>query len=91
MRELLSGVTATGSLVAALHFFKFWRRTGDRLFVLFGAAFAIFAVNAVALGLTDPGAEPRVALYVVRLVGFVLILAAIVNKNRGMGRRRKNK
>lgn len=91
MRELLSGVTATGSLVAALHFFKFWRRTGDRLFILFGGAFAIFALNAVALGLTDPGAEPRVVLYVVRLVGFVLILAAIVNKNRGIRGRRKNK
>lgn len=61
---------------------RFWRRSGDRLFALFAASFAVFSVNSVALGLSDPGADPRVALYVVRLVGFVLILGAIVDKNR---------
>jgi hypothetical protein len=82
MRQLLSGVIAMGSLVAALSFLKFWRRSGDRLFALFGAAFAVFSANAVALGISDPGADPRVALYVVRLLGFVLILGAVVDKNR---------
>lgn len=82
MRPLLSGIIAMGSLVAALSFLKFWRRSGDRLFALFGAAFAVFSANAVVLGLSDPGADPGVALYVIRLLGFLLILGAIVDKNR---------
>jgi hypothetical protein len=82
MRELLSGIIACGSFVAALHFFRSWRRSGDRLLGLFAAAFAVFAANGVALGLTDPDAEVRVFLYTVRLVGFLLILIAIIDKNR---------
>jgi hypothetical protein len=82
MRELLSGIIACGSFVAALHFFRSWRRSGDRLLGLFAAAFAVFAANGVALGLTDPDAEVRVFLYTVRLVGFFLILIAIIDKNR---------
>ncbi|MGH9037013.1 MAG: DUF5985 family protein [Acidimicrobiia bacterium] len=82
MRELLSGIIACGSFVAALHFFRSWRRSGDRLLGLFAAAFAVFAADGVALGLTDPDAEVRVLLYTVRLVGFFLILIAIIDKNR---------
>lgn len=82
MRELLSGVIATGSLVAAVSFLKFWRRSGDRLFAFFAAAFAVFAANAVALGLADPRAERAIALYVIRLLGSLLILLAIADKNR---------
>lgn len=82
MRELLSGIIACGAFVAAMHFLKFWRRSGDRLFGFFGAAFAVFAVNGVALALTSPSAEVRVWLYLVRLAGFLLILTAIIDKNR---------
>jgi len=82
VRQLLSGIIAFGSFVAALYFFKSWRRSGDRLLGLFAAAFAIFAANGMALGLTDPDAEVRVFLYTVRLAGFLLILAAIIDKNR---------
>jgi predicted RND superfamily exporter protein len=82
VRELLSGIIACGALVAALHFFRSWRRSGDRLLGLFAAAFAVFAANGVALGLTDPDAEVRVYLYTVRLIGFLLILGAIIDKNR---------
>lgn len=82
MRQLLSGIIACGAFVIALHFLKFWRRSGDRLFALFAAAFAVFAADAVSLGLTARDAEVRVVLYMLRLVGFALILAAIVDKNR---------
>ena len=82
MRQLLSGVIACGSLVAALYFFKSWSRSGDRLLAFFAAAFTLFAANGVALALTDSDAEFRVYLYAVRLVGFLLILGAIIDKNR---------
>lgn len=82
MRDLLSGALATGALAAALFFLKFWRQTTDRLFAFFATAFVLLAVNAVALGLTDPTGEFRVALYGIRLVAFLVILYAIYDKNR---------
>lgn len=82
MRELLSGFTAAGALIAALYFLKFWSRSADRLFAFFAAAFGLMAVNQVALGLTDPEDEVRVLFYCLRLAAFVLIIAAILDKNR---------
>ena len=82
MRNLLSGALAAGSLTVGLFFFRFWRQTRDRLFAFFAAAFALLALNAVALGLTDRAGEFRVALYGIRLVAFLVILYAIYDKNR---------
>ena len=86
MRQILSGAVAAGALVAALYFLKFWRRSHDRLFAFFAAAFLLMSVNGVALGLTDPKSEVRVYLYSVRLAAFVLILLAILDKNRALRR-----
>ena len=82
MRQLLQGATAMGSLVIGLFFFGFYRARRDVLFALFGAAFWLLAVNNIALGLTDAAAESRVYIYVIRLLAFLLIIAAIVQKNR---------
>lgn len=83
MRELLAGAITAAAAVAALYFLKFWRRSHDRLFALFAAAFALLAVNGIAVGLTHSGGEFEVAIYLVRLAAFVLILVAIIDKNRG--------
>ena len=82
MRDLLSGALAAGTLTIALFFFRFWRQTNDRLFVLFAVAFALLALNAATLGLTDPSNEFRVAIYGIRLAAFLVILYAIYDKNR---------
>ena len=82
MRDLLSGALAAGTLTIALFFFRFWRQTKDRLFVLFAVAFALLALNAATLGLTDPSGEFRVAVYGIRLAAFLVILYAIYDKNR---------
>ena len=82
MRQLLSGVISASALVAALYFFRFWRRSNERLFALFSGAFAVMAVNQTALGLTDPENEFRVFLYGLRLLAFVLILIGIWDRNR---------
>lgn len=70
------------ALVAALSFWRFGRRTADTFFTLFALAFALMAVNSAALGLTDPSAEQRIGLYLVRLASFSIILVAIWQKNR---------
>ena len=60
MRAFLSGWIAAGAGVVALHFFRFRRQSGDRLFLFFAAAFAIMALNHAALAFVDPDSEARV-------------------------------
>lgn len=79
----LSGATAMACLAIAVFFVRFYRRSGDRLFALFAAAFAVFAANRVALLLVDEENESaRTGIYVIRLAAFLLIAGAIVDKNR---------
>lgn len=82
MMLFLHGATSMGCIVAALYFLRFWRDTGERLFVLFGVAFAVLAVNRAALALTHPSAEQTPYFYLARLAAFVLIAYAVVDKNR---------
>jgi hypothetical protein len=76
------GASAVASWTAGLFFLRFWRDTGDRFFALFCAAFWALSLNWLGLALTDPPDEARTAFYVLRLVAFLLILAAIADKNR---------
>ena len=80
--DLISGGTLVASLVVALFFFRYWRQTRDRLFLMFAAGFLTFAVSRLILALLDEGAEGRVFVYLLRLLAFALILAAIIDKNR---------
>ena len=82
MNTLLAGGIATASLIAGLFFLRFWRATRDRFFLFFALSFLIEGLNRFALyalaGLDD--ASP--IYYVIRLVAYGLILAAIIDKNR---------
>jgi peptidoglycan/LPS O-acetylase OafA/YrhL len=81
MIEFLTGATMMGFLVAAGFFMRFWRRTGDRLFLAFAIAFLLLALNQ-ALAQWIGAADERVGYtYLLRVLGFVLILGAIVDKN----------
>jgi hypothetical protein len=80
----LSGATALACLAIGLFFFRFYRQSGDRFFVLFALAFWVLAGNRAALLFVPEEEESaRTAIYVIRLVAFCLILAAIIDKNRG--------
>jgi hypothetical protein len=80
--DFLVGFTAMGCFVVALFFVRFWRATGDRFFALFALAFGLFGANRVVLGFLNEGSEARPAIYVVRLLAFLAIVVAIVDKNR---------
>lgn len=81
MIEFMSGALTMGFVVAALFFLRFWRRTSDRLFLAFAIAFALLALNQ-ALAQWLGAADERVGYtYLLRVLGFVLILVAIVDKN----------
>lgn len=72
-----------GCGVASLFFFKFWKKTHDRLFMFFGVAFAILAVERIVLLLMSEGSgESNAAIYLMRLSAFALIIISIVDKNR---------
>jgi len=82
----LSGAVTLAYLVAAVFFLRFWRKTGDRLFLAFTVAFVLFALNqglAYALNVYN---EPASFIYALRVLGFTLILAAIVDKNYFSGK-----
>jgi len=77
----LLGVISTASLTVGLFFLKFWRRTRDPFFLAFAASFLVEAANrAFILFLANPS-EASPWTYVVRLLSFLLILAAIFRKN----------
>jgi Family of unknown function (DUF5985) len=79
--EFLSGAVTLGFIVAAVFFLRFWRKTADRLFLAFAIAFFLLALNQ-ALAQWLGAADERVGYtYLLRVIGFVLILAAIVDKN----------
>ena len=82
MSDFLDGGSVVACLVIALSLFRVWRQTRDRLLGIFALAFTVFGTNRVILAMLDEDAEGRVYVYVVRLVAFLLILAAIVDKNR---------
>jgi hypothetical protein len=78
-----SGLITMGFLVAALFFCRFWQRTGDALFAVFAAAFVLLALNQAIAALTDLGRDEIGWVWLLRLAGFLLIIAAIVRKNIG--------
>ncbi len=82
MNNFLAGAAWAGSLGASLFFLRFWRETGDRFFAIFALAFLVLSVNWFTMTWLAPAPESRHIFYLVRLVAFVLIIAAIVDKNR---------
>ena len=81
MIDFLAGAVTFGHVIAALFFLRFWRRTTDRLFLAFAVAFALLALNQ-GLAQWLGAADERVAYtYLLRVLGFFLILGGIVDKN----------
>jgi hypothetical protein len=78
----LQAVAATAGWINGVFFLKFWKETGDRLFLLFGLAFWLLSTSWAVLALWSPTEENRPYVYGLRLLAFGLIIAAIVQKNR---------
>lgn len=81
--SLAAGALIFGYLTAALFFLRFWRRTGDGLFIAFAMAFALMALNQIALAFLPVAKEEAHFIYLIRISAFALILFAIVRKNVG--------
>jgi hypothetical protein len=81
MIDFLAGAAALGYSVAAVFFLRFWRATRDRLFLAFAAGFALLAANQVLAAALEAGDERTPYVYSLRVLGFLLILWAIIDKN----------
>lgn len=79
----LLGVIATASVTAGVFFLKFWQDTRDSLFLAFGMSFIIEGLNRAATAFLAHPNEGSPEIYLVRLLAFLLILAAILRKNFG--------
>jgi peptidoglycan/LPS O-acetylase OafA/YrhL len=81
MIEPLSGAVTIGFVVAAALFFNLGRGSGERLYFAFALALGLLAANQlVALWLGEDH-EYIAYVYGLRLIGFVVVLAALVEKN----------
>jgi hypothetical protein len=61
-----------------------WQRRSSRvrLFLLFSGAFVVLGVQRIAIALTAEILEHQAPLYLLRLAAFIVIIIAIVDKNR---------
>jgi hypothetical protein len=80
--DFLSGAVTLGFVLCGLHFLGFWKRTRDSLFLAFACAFWLLGINQAILALADIPVEERSWVYLLRLAAFVLIIVAVVAKNR---------
>ncbi len=82
MMQFLSGAIMMGFAVASMFFVRFWVKTQDRLFGVFAAAFGMLAIERVFLLMIAAEDETRTYVYLIRLVAFSCIIAAVIDKNR---------
>ena len=82
LADFVAGLLVMGQLIAAVFFARFYRDTGDRLFLWFAAGFLLLAIQRGSLAAADLFPLNPTWYYAIRLLAFVLILAAIIDKNR---------
>ena len=75
------GSVSTAAAAVGVFFYRFWRRTRDRFFILFAVAFWLLASTWAGIAFI-PRDEGFYAVYVVRLCAFLCIIIAILDKNR---------
>ena len=81
MIDFMSGALTFTYVVTALYFLQFWRRAGDRLFLMFAFAFGLLAANQATLFVIGSTDELGEYTYLLRVLAFTLILLGIVYKN----------
>lgn len=82
MKCFLSGAVTLGYLVLSLFFLRFWKKVHERLFLWFAMAFLALGIERTLFIYMDLPNESTHYLYSIRLMAFILFLAAIIDKNR---------
>ncbi|OYW30169.1 MAG: hypothetical protein B7Z47_03915 [Chthoniobacter sp. 12-60-6] len=82
LNSFFAGAAIVSLLVIVLFFLRFWKRTRDRLFLFFAGAFAFMILERVVRAVMPVETEWAPYVYSMRLAAFVLIIVAVVDKNR---------
>ena len=82
LASLLDGARAMACLVVALAFVRLGRAAHDRLYHAFAAAFLLLASSETLIGLHAAPGDHSGIVYLPRLVAFLLIIWAVIDKNR---------
>jgi len=82
----LQAVSATAAWVSATIFLRYWRESRDALFALFAVAFALLGLSWALLSVINPVGDASPYIYGLRLVAFLLLIVAIIHKNRETAR-----
>ncbi|MDZ4401176.1 DUF5985 family protein [Prosthecobacter sp.] len=82
LNQFFAGAATISLLVIALFFLRFWKRTQDRLFLFFAGAFVFLMLERIVRAIMTVETEWAPYVYTIRLAAFVLIIVAVVDKNR---------
>jgi len=80
--QFMYGGFMMGASAIGIFFLKFWKKTGDRFFAMFASAFLLLAVERLFFLFIQAENEVHTWIFVIRLMAFVIISAAVVDKNR---------
>lgn len=91
--DFISGIAAAAFAGSGLFFLKFWKSSGDPFYFKFCFACWLIALERIVLlslrdaqsSIRSPVIEAHSWVYIIRLLAFVLILLAILDKNRKKG------
>ncbi|MEO7623943.1 MAG: DUF5985 family protein [Gallionella sp.] len=78
---IILGASAMASAAIALFFLRFWKNTNDRFFLFFAASFLIEACERILMGSPERITADSPVFYLIRLVTYLLIIVAILDKN----------
>lgn len=78
----LEGALTLAYLLAGMMFLKFWRLSRDRFFGWFATAFGVLGVASCFHAFGPLASDHVYYVYVPRVLAFLLILVAIIDKNR---------
>ena len=79
LKSLIFGAILLNAWAVSVFFYRFWKKTRDRLFAFFAIAFLILGAERIVMVSISEG-QPLV--YLMRLSAFLLLLYAILDKNR---------
>lgn len=82
LNQFLAGAASISLLVIALFFLRFWGKTRDRLFLYFSGAFIFLMMERIVRASMSVETEWAPYVYTIRLAAFILIIIAVVDKNR---------
>jgi len=82
LSNFLAGAIFISCALIAFLFWQSWHNTGDRLFKHFAAAFAALGAERLILLALGADNESIHFAYLVRLFAYLLIIWAIIEKNR---------